>query len=80
MTKQVLGRLARELDAAGYVNIEASANDARVRVLTFTEKGRQLMRESFDIMADLQNRYAGKIGKDRFDAFVKGAEALLAAR
>src|SRR6185369_13968172 len=54
ITKQAMGRLASELEDAGYIWIETDPADARVRMIRFTTKGNRLMRDSFDVMAELE--------------------------
>src|SRR3569623_65909 len=39
VTKQAMGRLASELEDAGYVRVQSDAKDARVRVLQLTRTG-----------------------------------------
>ncbi|MBI3451784.1 MAG: MarR family transcriptional regulator [Rhodospirillales bacterium] len=72
ITKQAMGRLATELQAAGYVAVRSDPTDARARVLELTQAGRQLMLDSFEIMTNLERRYARSIGKKRFAAVLRG--------
>jgi DNA-binding MarR family transcriptional regulator len=60
-----MGRLAAELENAGYVRVLDDPRDARVRVLRLTEAGERLMLDSLDVMAELERRYAGAIGEGR---------------
>src|SRR6516162_3049426 len=43
ITKQAMGRLASELEEAGYIRIETDPEDARVRLLRLTTQGSKLM-------------------------------------
>jgi DNA-binding MarR family transcriptional regulator len=72
ITKQAMGRLATELEDAGYVRVEGDPKDARVRVLQLTETGKQLMLDSLEVMAELERRYARSIGRDRLAGVVRG--------
>ncbi len=81
ITKQAMGRLATELEGAGYIRVRADPNDARARVLLLTRAGKKLMLDSLEVMAELEQRYASSIGQDRLLAilagladFVEGAE------
>jgi DNA-binding MarR family transcriptional regulator len=78
ITKQAMGRLAVELEEAGYVRTEADPEDARVRVLRLTEKGNRLMLDSLDVMAELERRYAGIVGARRLAAILGGLSAFIA--
>jgi DNA-binding MarR family transcriptional regulator len=75
ISKQAMGRLAVELERAGYLRVMADSSDARVRRLELTETGSKLMRDSFDVMADLERRYAELIGPDVLQATLDGLTA-----
>ena len=78
ITKQAMGRLAAELEEAGYIRIEADPADARVRVLSLTTQGKALMLDSFDVMAELEHRYAGMIGQKKLTALLGALSAFIA--
>ena len=78
ITKQAMGRLAAELEKAGYVRIETDPDDARVRVLRLTEEGNRLMLDSLDVMSKLERRYADMIGANRLTAVLRGLSAFVA--
>jgi DNA-binding MarR family transcriptional regulator len=78
ITKQAMGRLAVELQTAGYIAIKNDPNDGRVRMLRFTPSGRRLMLHSFDVMADLERNYASKVGARSFKATLDGLTAIVA--
>jgi DNA-binding MarR family transcriptional regulator len=77
ITKQAMGRLAVELEEAGYVRIETDPEDARVRVLRLTAEGNRLMLDSLEVMAELERRYAGMIGTSRLTAVLSGLSAFI---
>ena len=58
ITKQAMGRLAAELEEAGFIRVESDPQDGRVRVLRLSDDGHRLMIDSLDVMADLERRYA----------------------
>jgi DNA-binding MarR family transcriptional regulator len=74
ITKQAMGRLAVELEAAGYIRIQIDPNDARARVLQLTRTGKKLMLDSLEVMAELERRYAGSLGRERL-ATIRGGLA-----
>jgi DNA-binding MarR family transcriptional regulator len=78
ITKQAMGRLAAELEEADYIRIEADPADARVRVLQLTASGKALMRDSFDVMAELEHRYARMIGRKQLSALLGALSAFIA--
>jgi DNA-binding MarR family transcriptional regulator len=75
ISKQAMGRLAADLENAGYIRVIVDPADARVRILELTEIGRRLMFDSLDVMADLENRYAKLIGSKTLRATLDGLEA-----
>jgi DNA-binding MarR family transcriptional regulator len=79
ITKQAMGRLASELEAAGYIRIAGDPNDARARVLRLTKTGKRLMLDSLAVMAALERRYARSVGRDRFAGVLRGLAAFVAA-
>ena len=72
ITKQAMGRLATELEGAGYIRVRADPKDARARVLLLTRAGKKLMLDSLEVMAELEQRYSGSIGQDRLVAILGG--------
>ena len=78
ITKQAMGRLASELEGAGYIRVEVDPEDGRARVLRLTDLGERLMLDSLDVMADLERRYADAIGQDRLAAVIDGLAAFAA--
>lgn len=72
ITKQAMGRLASELESAGYVRVCNDPRDARVRVLELTNAGSRLMLDSLEVMADLEHRYEALIGSKRLQAIIDG--------
>lgn len=72
ITKQAMGRLAVELEDAGYIAGTPDPRDARARVLVFTENGSRLMIDSLEIMADLERQYAERIGNDQLSSILDG--------
>jgi DNA-binding MarR family transcriptional regulator len=77
ITKQAMGRLASELEGAGYIRVKSDPKDARVRVLLLTGTGRQLMLDSLEVMAELERRYEGSVGRDRLAAILRGLAAFV---
>jgi DNA-binding MarR family transcriptional regulator len=78
ITKQAMGRLAAELEDAGYIRIDADPADARVRVLRLTASGKALMLDSFNVMGELEHRYARMIGRKRLSALLGALSTFIA--
>jgi DNA-binding MarR family transcriptional regulator len=77
ITKQAMGRLATELEDAGYIRVKSDPKDARARILQLTKTGRRLMLDSLDVMAELERRYARSVGRDRLAAVLGGLAAFV---
>ena len=77
ITKQAMGRLATELEAAGYIRVRADPKDARARILQLTKAGKRLMLDSLEVMAELERRYARSIGRDQLAAILGGLAAFV---
>jgi DNA-binding MarR family transcriptional regulator len=75
ISKQAMGRLALDLESAGYLRVISDSKDARVRKLELTETGQRLMLDSLNVMADLERRYAKLIGPDTLRATLDGLKA-----
>jgi DNA-binding MarR family transcriptional regulator len=65
ITKEAMGRLATELEGAGYIRVQSDPKDARARVLQVTKPGKQLVLDSLEVMAELERRCARSVGRDR---------------
>jgi DNA-binding MarR family transcriptional regulator len=72
VTKQAMGRLAAELESAGYIRVQGDPEDGRVRILQLTKTGKRLMLDSLEVMADLERSYARSVGEDRLEALLQG--------
>jgi DNA-binding MarR family transcriptional regulator len=79
ITKQAMGRLATELEGAGYIRVKSDPKDARARVLQLTKTGKQLMLDSLEVMAELERRYARSLGRDRLATVLRGLAVFVAA-
>jgi len=75
VTKQAMGRLAADLEAAGYIRVTGDPADGRTRRLELTESGTRLMLDSLDVMKGLEDGYAELIGRDRLRAVLDGLRA-----
>ena len=65
MTKQASSKLVEALVEAGYARRGESTDDARVRPVELTDKGRDLQATAEAIYRDLEDRWAAVIGGDR---------------
>lgn len=66
VTKQGIGRVADNLEELGYIYRAVDSRDARSRILQFTERGFELIRDTVDSIRDLEGQCQSGIGRDAF--------------
>jgi DNA-binding MarR family transcriptional regulator len=67
--KQYVGRLVDELEARGYVERRADPNDRRSKLILPTDRARDEQRQADRILAEIEARYADRIGAERYAVF-----------
>jgi DNA-binding MarR family transcriptional regulator len=72
MTRQMMGRLVRELEALGYLSTATHPDDQRAVVVTMTERGHAIRTEATAVIAELEADYAVMLN-DPDLASLKGA-------
>lgn len=68
MTKQATSQLLDTMEAAGLVERGPDPDDARVKRVAITEKGRGLLATVEAIYAELEDEWAQQIGAERVEA------------
>jgi DNA-binding MarR family transcriptional regulator len=58
MTRQMMGRLVRELEALGYLATATHPEDQRAVVVTMTERGHAIRTEAAAVITELEADYA----------------------
>jgi DNA-binding MarR family transcriptional regulator len=72
MTRQMMGRLVRELESLGYLATATHPEDQRAVVVTMTDRGNAMRDEAGDVLAELEADYAVLLN-DQDLATLKGA-------
>jgi DNA-binding MarR family transcriptional regulator len=67
--KQVIGRIVDELEVLGYVERRPEAGDRRAKLVVPTQRGREVIRLSDEIIADIEQRQADVLGKAAYEDF-----------
>ena len=78
VTRQMMGRLVRELEELGYVATRQDPSDLRAVVVTLTDKGYAFGADGLRVMAEMEREYAELIGAAEYAA-VRAALIKLAA-
>jgi DNA-binding MarR family transcriptional regulator len=69
LSKQAINDLLRELEALGYITLEADPDDRRARIVRFTDRGWDIYQTMSRISLATGRRWAKIVGKERFAEF-----------
>jgi DNA-binding MarR family transcriptional regulator len=75
--KQIVGRIVDELEELGYVERRPERNDRRAKLVVPTDRGREVMRLSDEIILDLERRQAAALGENEYEAFKHALRAVV---
>jgi len=64
MTRQMMGRLVRELESLGYATSRSDPADQRAIVVSLTENGWRFCDDAQEVMVELEREYADLLGDD----------------
>ena len=64
MTRQMMGRLVRELEELDYVDSQSDPTDQRAVIVTLTERGARFLADAPAAIADVERDYADLLGAD----------------
>jgi DNA-binding MarR family transcriptional regulator len=67
VTRQAAGQLLREIERCGYVQRRPAADDARAMVITFTPRGRKLLRAVFTLVEEIERDFAAQLEPGKFE-------------
>ena len=63
VTQQAMGKMLKELERMGYVSRDLDSEDKRAKEIKLTELGIQLAADSLEVVAEVRQYYAEKIGE-----------------
>ena len=78
MTKQSMGALVDHLEAAGYIERVTDREDARVKAIRLTSRGRHAAQAIADIGTQIETEWAHKIGHTRLEQLRKALAGITA--
>jgi DNA-binding MarR family transcriptional regulator len=64
MTRQMMGRLVRELEDLDYVDSRSDPTDQRAVIVTLTERGTRFLADAPEAIDDVERDYADLLGPD----------------
>jgi DNA-binding MarR family transcriptional regulator len=65
VSKQTVGSIVDQLEGSGYVRRVPDPTDARARLVTMTDKGRELVEISLPVVRDVEAAWASHLGPTR---------------
>jgi DNA-binding MarR family transcriptional regulator len=65
LSKQTLGSILDQLEGAGYVTRVPDPSDGRARLVTITERGRELVALSLPVVQEMEQAWAQHLGPAR---------------
>ncbi|WP_279245218.1 MarR family winged helix-turn-helix transcriptional regulator [Candidatus Litorirhabdus singularis] len=68
ITQQAMGKILKELERLGYVARDIDGNDRRAKKIRLTERGREMVRDSMNVVLEVRKEYALKAGEDQLEA------------
>jgi DNA-binding MarR family transcriptional regulator len=68
VTQQAMGKMLKELERMGYVAREIDSGDKRAKEIRLTQRGIDLAEDSLEVVAEVRQHYANKIGPAQLDA------------
>jgi DNA-binding MarR family transcriptional regulator len=74
--KQIVGRIVDELEALGYVERVPETDDRRAKRVVPTERGREVIRLSDDIIHDIEERLSAEVGRAAYNDFKERLRAV----
>lgn len=79
MTRQMMGRLVRELEALGYLATATHPDDQRAVVVTMTERGNAIRAEAAAVIAELEADYAVLLNDPDLASLKGGLQGIISA-
>jgi DNA-binding MarR family transcriptional regulator len=75
--KQIIGRIVDELEELGYVERQPERHDRRAKLVVPTERGREVMRLSDEIILGIERREAAALGERKYEDFKRTLRAVV---
>jgi DNA-binding MarR family transcriptional regulator len=68
-TKQSVGEAVADLELLGFVERVRDPADGRAKIIQLTAHGREALTASEEIFSDIERRFSGEIGRERYAQF-----------
>jgi DNA-binding MarR family transcriptional regulator len=77
ISKQAIGQLLTELEAAGYVERQVDPHDGRAAIIAFSDLGWRLLHDSYNLKLEIEAEYTGILGERRMKALREALKLLI---
>lgn len=77
ITRQAVAQLAKEIEAAGFVERRPDPDDGRGVIVAFTPKGRETLGMAVEVMGEIEQDYRAVIGAERYELLKDDLKAIL---
>jgi DNA-binding MarR family transcriptional regulator len=67
VTQQAMGKMLKELERMGYIARDLDSSDKRAKEIRLTDRGVELAMDSLEIVSQVREHYALKIGPQALD-------------
>ncbi|MDH5325833.1 MAG: winged helix DNA-binding protein [Gammaproteobacteria bacterium] len=68
ITKQAIGKMVRELEHKGYVEVLGDESDARAKYVRFSKKGEKLISIAIQVVTDMERQYQSILGTKNYNS------------
>jgi len=68
VTQQAMGKMLKELERMGYIDRAIDSSDKRAKEIRFTDRGLKLVADAMEVVDEVRDYYASKIGQRRLNA------------
>jgi DNA-binding MarR family transcriptional regulator len=66
ISKQAMNQLLRSLEGYGYIERSDAADEARARIVHYTERGRAAYMKALEVLQDIEREWQAELGSDDF--------------
>jgi len=67
VTQQAMGKMLKEVERLGFITRDIDSTDKRAKEIRLTEKGVQLVRDSMDVVDEVRQYYADRVGEQELN-------------
>ena len=77
MTRQSMGEVIRDMVGLGILEMRPDPEDRRAKLVTYSQAGRDLARDGYQHLIELEKRFVEEFGEDEYELVRKFLERLV---